>query len=373
MKVRSETGGESILVDGQRVLESMRQQEPLLYDLVTSSKYSSFRADDGTFKPRPIYDEQTGILRFRFDDGIQLAASLVDNFKKLTELVYKNAFVVRLEPGQCYIADNHRVLHGRCRFTGARELLRVLADPHPVVCPKFVLFDVDGTLCRAEALSIDAYYRCLSDITGCSITNENTKVNLHGQTDLSLLRCILTHHGYGRDDIEVYVPRFLQAHSEYLQQSLATGLPSVACPQVTETLTWLALQYDRSSRKVSVGLLTGNSQQNALLKIKAADIPTECFNLEISSFGNEHTTRASLVQHSIRKIRSKYRVPVQASDIILIGDTPLDIRCAKDTGCRVVAVATGNYDRDCLAAYAPDVLCKALPEAWVRISQILSY
>ena len=56
LKVKSKTGGESILVDGREMLEAIQNREPALYELVTSSKYSSFRADDGTFVPRPLYD-----------------------------------------------------------------------------------------------------------------------------------------------------------------------------------------------------------------------------------------------------------------------------------------------------------------------------
>lgn len=107
-------------MDGLEVIEAVKAQDTHLYDLITNSKYSSFRADDGTFIPRPIFDTQTGVLRFRFDDGIQLSASLVDALPVLRRFIYEYARPIPLKPGQCYIVDNHRFLHGRTSFTGAR-------------------------------------------------------------------------------------------------------------------------------------------------------------------------------------------------------------------------------------------------------------
>lgn len=59
LKVKSETGGETMLVDGQQVIDYIKAHNEDLYDLVTDSKYSSFRADDGSFHPRPMYSQSS--------------------------------------------------------------------------------------------------------------------------------------------------------------------------------------------------------------------------------------------------------------------------------------------------------------------------
>jgi alpha-ketoglutarate-dependent taurine dioxygenase len=74
---------------------------------------------------------------------------LIGNFPQLRFIIYENPFTVELFPGQSYIVDNHRFLHSRTSFNGTRELLRVLAHPHPAKTCKFILFDVDGTICRS--------------------------------------------------------------------------------------------------------------------------------------------------------------------------------------------------------------------------------
>ncbi|KAI0191105.1 hypothetical protein F4808DRAFT_444119 [Astrocystis sublimbata] len=368
------SGGESLFVDGEKVLKYLRVHEPLLYTLVTSPQYSSFKADDGTFIPRAMIDEARGILRFRFDDGIQLSATFIENFSRLKAIIYEHAFGVALKPGQGYIVDNHRFLHGRTAFTGERAILRVLAYPHrhaagsedyygPGIPKKFVLFDIDGTLCRAEALSIDAFYKCLSDVAGIEITEENTKVNLHGQTDLSLVRDILEYHGVSKDCIGSLTQRFLSAHPSYIRESAKKGFKSEPCPGASDMLSWLgSIQKEDPTMRGSMGLLTGNSKPAALLKITEAGLPVDFFDLGFSSFGDACPSRAALFHDSLRGIETKYCFPLNSEDVLLIGDTPLDIDCAKKAGCRVLAVTTGNYDAVALESHGPDFLCNSLPE-----------
>jgi phosphoglycolate phosphatase len=49
--------------------------------------------------------------------------------------------------------------------------------------------------------------------------------------------------------------------------------------------------------------------------------------------------------------------------IWVIGDTPLDIRCARAIGARAVAVATGWHSTSELAAHEPDLLLTDLSDA----------
>jgi len=42
--------------------------------------------------------------------------------------------------------------------------------------------------------------------------------------------------------------------------------------------------------------------------------------------------------------------------VLVIGDTPHDIACARHAGVKVLCVATGTYDRAALAAFSPDFL-----------------
>lgn len=296
---------------------------------------------------------------------------MIEGFPRLRSLIYENACGVRLQEGQSYVVDNHRFLHGRTSFTGSRELLRILAVPHSTddwhygnYRPrKFVLCDIDGTICRSEGLSVDAFYRCISDVAGKRITVDNTKVNLHGQTDLSLAREILQYHGVDAEKVGHLTQEFLHRHPSYLRDSADKGFKSEPCPGVYEFLDWLHhLERSDSGLNGFLGLLTGNSRANALLKIQEAGLSTAMFDLDLSAFGDTCTSRSALFHDSIRKIESKYISPVDAHDVLLVGDTPLDIECAKKVGCKVLAVATGNYTAEVLQTYNPDFICNTLGE-----------
>jgi phosphoglycolate phosphatase len=48
------------------------------------------------------------------------------------------------------------------------------------------------------------------------------------------------------------------------------------------------------------------------------------------------------------------------ASICVVGDTPRDIEAARANGLRVIAVATGNYSFDELAALTPEVCASSL-------------
>lgn len=135
LKVKSETGGEALLVDGLEVIEAIKAQDTNLYDLITKPRYSSFRADDGTFIPRPLFDAKTGILRFRFDDGVQLSASLIEALPVLrgAHLRVRPPGFLRTRPvlyrRQPPLPSRTHLLHGRPR-TPPHARLPPSSRPH---------------------------------------------------------------------------------------------------------------------------------------------------------------------------------------------------------------------------------------------------
>ena len=61
------------------------------------------------------------------------------------------------------------------------------------------------------------------------------------------------------------------------------------------------------------------------------------------------------------------------ADVVVVGDTPRDIACARAGDARVIAVATGFYTRADLAAHHPDVVLDDLSDTDAVVAALLRY
>jgi phosphoglycolate phosphatase-like HAD superfamily hydrolase len=102
-----------------------------------------------------------------------------------------------------------------------------------------------------------------------------------------------------------------------------------------------------------MGLLTGNFQAGA--QIKLGHYRLHQF-FPFGGFGDRHLCRNAVAQEAAQAARGHLGPPNGACDFWVIGDTPLDIRCARAIGARAVAVATGWHTLEQLAAEQPDDL-----------------
>ena len=130
-------------------------------------------------------------------------------------------------------------------------------------------------------------------------------------------------------------------------------IPKGALPGVRTLLDTLAARDD-----VSLALLTGNFRESAEIKLAHFDLWRY---FAWGAFGEEAFERNHLLPIALDRHRERH-APIDAADVIVIGDTPHDIRCARSGGARVVAVATGNYDASSLRAHAPDLLLDDLSD-----------
>ena len=130
-------GGDSILVDGFKVADALRKENPGAFEILSRvpQQYSRYHEDDVDFRyeARMISIDYWGeISGFRYADrpiaplDIQeeLVEPFYDAFRKLSELTRRPEFEIRfrLTPGDVLLFDNHRVLHGRSGISGRRHL-----------------------------------------------------------------------------------------------------------------------------------------------------------------------------------------------------------------------------------------------------------
>jgi phosphoglycolate phosphatase-like HAD superfamily hydrolase len=141
--------------------------------------------------------------------------------------------------------------------------------------------------------------------------------------------------------------RLRDAYLRLLPQKLASRRGTVL-PGVRRLLDTLR------RRHVILGLLTGNLRQAARIKLSHYGLLEPFGSKPVGGFGDEHYDRDHVAQCALEALHQATGQAVETSQIWVVGDTPLDIRCARAIGARVLAVATGFFKREELEGYSPD-------------------
>jgi phosphoglycolate phosphatase-like HAD superfamily hydrolase len=114
--------------------------------------------------------------------------------------------------------------------------------------------------------------------------------------------------------------------------------------------------------RVVLGLVTGNVQQGARLKLDHFEL-WDAF--EVGAFGSDDRGRDRLPAIAIDRAEAKTGCRFHGADVVVVGDTPADIQCARAVGATAVAVATGQPSRETLAGCQPDMLLDSMGD-WPR-------
>ncbi|MCC7205298.1 MAG: HAD hydrolase-like protein, partial [Phycisphaeraceae bacterium] len=89
------------------------------------------------------------------------------------------------------------------------------------------------------------------------------------------------------------------------------------------------------------------------IKLTAVGLDPAMFH--INALGDEADSRPALVPVAMRKFRDRFAADVDPRRVIVIGDTPRDVHCAKANGCLALAVATGSHSEQDLRHAGADV------------------
>jgi phosphoglycolate phosphatase-like HAD superfamily hydrolase len=140
------------------------------------------------------------------------------------------------------------------------------------------------------------------------------------------------------------------------------AIEGYAYPGVPEVLEALHRRDD-----VINSLLTGNIQANAVVKVSAFGLE-RWLDFEVGAYGSDpHEERSDLVAVARERAAAKYG---EATAVVLVGDTPLDVLAAQQAGARAVAVATGFADPEALRASGPDAFLDDLTDTAAAVAAI---
>lgn len=211
---------------------------------------------------------------------------------------------------------------------------------------RLLLFDIDGTLIRSNGAGRLTLAYALEKLFGT--TGPVESYNMSGKTDPRIITDLLTAAGISGKEVENRLPAIYELMAEHGQDIFAEkGI--APCVGVIELLAQLNARED-----VLLGLLTGNAQLTAPLKLAAAGI--DPLQFKVGAYGSDAMDRNDLPAVGIARANQLTGGQFDGNNTIIIGDTPADILCARAGKATAVAVASGWHSATTLADYQPDHL-----------------
>jgi phosphoglycolate phosphatase len=249
---------------------------------------------------------------------------------------------------------------------------------------KLLLFDVDGTLVLTAGAAVRAMDQAFFKVFG--VGGAFAHVPMPGRTDGAILNdafvraapqsqiladaMAATGVRATDDHVAAFKSAYFTRFAFEITQPVAaaSNVPDRhrfkgVLPGVSRLLDVLSTRHD-----VFLALLTGNYEQGARIKL-------EYFNLwryfRCGAFGDDAHDRNDLVPVAMSRARVCGCPVVPREDVVVIGDTPLDVACARHSGVSCVAVATGGYSADQLRAVGAEVVFETMTDTDAVVAALM--
>ena len=219
---------------------------------------------------------------------------------------------------------------------------------------RLILFDIDGTLIHTGGAGVKAFAKAFTGEFNAADGFERLK--FAGRTDLSLVREFFGIHQI--PPTPENFQRFFDSYVFWLDHILCQSKTRL-CPGVWGFLRGLAALPEPPL----LGLLTGNIRLGAEIKLRYFDL-WDVF--QTGAFADDHEERDQIAAIALQRGSRILGTDLSGDQALVIGDTPLDIRCARAVGARCLAVATGGHPLQELALHQPDWTIKDLREITPR-------
>jgi len=203
---------------------------------------------------------------------------------------------------------------------------------------RVVLFDIDGTLVSSQESELDErrrYVDAVREVTGKEPVV--TPSRFAGMVDPQICKIILTETGVDGELLASCLPRVIARMIAVYQK---TPKHLILNRGVRELLGLL-----NSSTSHILGVLTGNLSTIAKEKLTLTEI-SQYF--KEGFYADNYDDRNRLVVDAVTTCVSKYSLP-DAKNVIIVGDTPLDVKAAKAAHATSIGIASGVYSMRALS------------------------
>lgn len=213
---------------------------------------------------------------------------------------------------------------------------------------KIPLFDVDGTLTfhgnRIQNRALKYAFKKLYNLDASM-----DEISPHGMIESQIINEILVLHDFKEKEIVEDLEKIYEKMREYINEVKdAKYHAKEGAIEVLEAL---------KQKGVLIGALTGNMDTVAEAKMSSAGVWDY---IDFGAYGNEGEKRTDLVY--LAKVRAEHKLgrTIGDKELVIIGDTPRDVICAKDTGIESIAVTNGMATREAIEKEKPDLIIASL-------------
>ncbi len=224
-----------------------------------------------------------------------------------------------------------------------------------------ILFDVDGTLLRCGRQVGYFFVEALKEVFGAYGKLED--YSFAGRTDSRIVLDLVGATGRGDEEILDRLPAMREIYLDKLERGLERDGMRLL-PGVLDLLQRL-----QAHDGVLIGLLTGNWRGGAKIKLDRFDLNRF---FAFGAFGDDGVDRCDLVPVALRRAAEVRGAPFEPRRTMIVGDTELDVDCARTAGAWSLTVTTGFTDAERLTAAGADWVFPNLESAAGRFEQFLA-
>jgi phosphoglycolate phosphatase len=213
-----------------------------------------------------------------------------------------------------------------------------------------ILFDIDGTLIESGGAGAASWRLAFQELYG--VPADIGEYTDAGMTDPEVGR-LTFEKVVGREPTGRELARLLARRNTLLPKTVAESKGYRVLPGVKELLPHLC------EEGYLLGLTTGGVETAAHIKLERGHLNRY---FHFGGYGSDSPDRVTLTRKAVERASTILSHSLSHDEVLVVGDTPLDIEAAHGADAVGIGVATGSYGKDQLAEAGADYVLGSLEE-----------